>query len=76
MEVNYDMFKDPVCNMMVDEKKAQYKSDYNGKPSTSAQPHAKQHLTRIRRNTQAAAQAQVDTAAVAAATKPYCNFFS
>ena len=25
------MAKDPVCGMMVDEKKAKYKSDYNGK---------------------------------------------
>ena len=26
------MAKDPVCGMMVDEKKAKFKSDYNGKP--------------------------------------------
>ena len=25
------MAKDPVCGMMVDEKKAKFKSDYNGK---------------------------------------------
>jgi YHS domain-containing protein len=25
------MAKDPVCNMMVDEKKAKFKSEYNGK---------------------------------------------
>jgi len=25
------MVKDPVCSMMVDEKKAKFKSDYNGK---------------------------------------------
>jgi len=25
------MAKDPVCSMMVDEKKAKFKSDYNGK---------------------------------------------
>ena len=25
------MTKDPVCGMMVDEKKAKFKSDYNGK---------------------------------------------
>ncbi len=25
------MAKDPVCNMMVDEKTAKFKSDYNGK---------------------------------------------
>ncbi|MCP8317248.1 MAG: YHS domain-containing protein [archaeon] len=25
------MAKDPVCGMMVDEKKAKYKSDYKGK---------------------------------------------
>lgn len=31
MEVENEMFKDPVCNMMVDEKKAKHKSEYNGK---------------------------------------------
>ena len=25
------MAKDPICGMMVDEKKAKFKSDYNGK---------------------------------------------
>jgi YHS domain-containing protein len=25
------MVKDPICGMMVDEKKAKFKSDYNGK---------------------------------------------
>ena len=31
LEVKKDMVKDPVCGMMVDEKKAKYKSDYKGK---------------------------------------------
>jgi len=44
------MAKDPVCGMMVDEKKAKFKSDYNGKTfyfcassckSTSDKDHAK-----------------------------------
>ncbi len=26
-----NMAKDPICGMMVDEKKAKFKSDYNGK---------------------------------------------
>ena len=26
-----NMVKDPICGMMVDEKKAKFKSDYNGK---------------------------------------------
>ncbi len=25
------MVKDPICGMMIDEKKAKFKSDYNGK---------------------------------------------
>ncbi len=31
LEVKNDMAKDPVCGMMVDEKKAKFKSDYKGK---------------------------------------------
>jgi len=30
-EVKEKMAKDPVCNMMVDEKKAKHKSEYMGK---------------------------------------------
>jgi YHS domain-containing protein len=31
LEVKMFMAKDPVCGMMVDEKKAKFKSDYKGK---------------------------------------------
>jgi YHS domain-containing protein len=31
LEVKYEMAKDPVCGMMVDEKKAKFKSDVEGK---------------------------------------------
>jgi YHS domain-containing protein len=30
VHIYYIMFKDPVCNMMVDEKKAQHISEVNG----------------------------------------------
>jgi YHS domain-containing protein len=30
-EVKKSMQKDPICNMIVDEKSAKYKSDYKGK---------------------------------------------
>ncbi len=35
------MAKDPVCNMMVDEKKAKFKSDYNGKTFYFCAPSCK-----------------------------------
>ena len=35
------MAKDPVCGMMVDEKKAKFKSDYNGKTYYFCAPSCK-----------------------------------
>jgi YHS domain-containing protein len=35
------MAKDPVCNMMVDEKTAKYKSDYQGKTFYFCNPSCK-----------------------------------
>jgi len=35
------MTKDPVCGMMVDEKKAKFKSDYNGKTFYFCAPSCK-----------------------------------
>ena len=35
------MAKDPVCGMMVDEKKAKFKSDYNGKTFYFCAPSCK-----------------------------------
>ncbi len=36
-----NMAKDPVCGMMVDEKKAKFKSDYNGKTFYFCAPSCK-----------------------------------
>jgi YHS domain-containing protein len=36
-----NMAKDPVCGMMVDEKKAKFKSDYNGKTYYFCAPSCK-----------------------------------
>jgi YHS domain-containing protein len=35
------MAKDPICGMMVDEKKAKFKSDYNGKTFYFCAPSCK-----------------------------------
>ena len=35
------MVKDPICGMMVDEKKAKFKSDYNGKTFYFCAPSCK-----------------------------------
>ena len=35
------MAKDPICGMMVDEKKAKFKSDYNGKTYYFCAPSCK-----------------------------------
>jgi YHS domain-containing protein len=35
------MIKDPICGMMVDEKKAKFKSDYNGKTYYFCAPSCK-----------------------------------
>ena len=35
------MAKDPVCGMIVDEKKAKFKSDYNGKTIYFCSPRCK-----------------------------------
>ena len=42
-----DMFKDPVCNMMVDEKKAKHISVIDGKKSTYALLHARMSLIKV-----------------------------
>ena len=62
------MAKDPVCGMIVDEKKANLKSDYMGKPTTSALPRARQRSTKILRNT-LAVQLVIQGTPVAAAVK-------
>jgi hypothetical protein len=45
------MFKDPVCDMMVDEKKATRLSEVGGKKFTYALLHARISLTEIQVNT-------------------------
>jgi len=44
------MAKDPVCGMMVDEKKAKFKSDFEGKTFYFATLPAKQHSTSLQRS--------------------------
>jgi len=43
--------KDPVCGMMVDEKKAKFTTNLEGKTIYFCPPHAKHHSTRILRST-------------------------
>ena len=47
------MQKDPVCGMMVDEKKPGYNQPIKERTSTSVPAHAKQPSTKPLRNTQA-----------------------
>ena len=42
-----NMAKDPVCGMMVDEKKAKFKSDYNGKTYYFCAPSCKATFDKI-----------------------------
>lgn len=48
--IQYNMFKDPVCNMMVDEKKAIYISEVGVKGFTYAPMDARMSLTEIQVN--------------------------
>ena len=61
------MAKDPICGMMVDEKKAKFKSDYKGKTYYFCAPSCKATFDKSQQNT-LAAQLQRDTAAIAAMT--------
>ena len=62
------MVKDPICGMMVDEKKAKFKSDLQRQNhSISAQHLARQLLINLQQNTQVVL-VQQGTRAVAATT--------
>jgi len=62
------MAKDPVCGMIVDEKKANLKSDYMGKTYYFCAPSCKATFDKILRNT-LAVQLVIQGTPVAAAVK-------
>ena len=65
------MAKDPVCGMMVDEKKAKFKSDYNGKTFYFCAASCKETFDKNPKNTPAAARRDtVPAVAVVEDTKP------
>ena len=61
------MAKDPICGMIVEENKTKFKSEYNGKPTISALPPAKQLSTNLQQN-MLATQLLQGTVAIVATT--------